>query len=1237
MKQENNKNLIFKTFNLVLFTFISIFILSDNVNAANIDFSDCSSIKYTCTYFDLAKDVNATMECGSDNNYTAIYIGGQTLYCTQLGRPLQKNGEYAPATFKYDTSATSDKNMYYARYIAYGYNQTGNDNFCNTTRVATQMLVHLTSRQGISYVKGITESQVKGWIDSGTTSSATINSIASEFIRIRNKAFSFEGSVPSYASSTVTLKYNYTNNRYEAVLSDANNSITKSTISSGIWKIGTLPSGLNFDKNTLTLYTTNSNLPAGSVTFTKDHSNTVSTGNYSSEFQSTVHTSTYNKPVSISVGYKLQLEQLQVKKVSSSGSALTGATFELFIDSSCATSFREPQTVNASGIVTFANLPAGTYYVKETKAPNGYALPSSNCKSASTKTASITFTDTMNKASLSKQDLRNQPLPGAEFMLYNDAACSVPAVNATTGNTFEHKLTDNNGKVTFEGMASINPTTHDDYYYLKEETPPVGYYKIKDSENCKKVKVNGEPVTFTDIKILKKEIAVQKRDQYTNFGINGVKIGLFTDDKCTNKIDERVTSGGQVIFEFTYPETDTISLYTREIESPKSYIPENGKDKYQCYELKIGQNSDQNSVVIYNRPYGTIKLLKLETESKKPLSDIKFSITDAKGKEVVDIHGKKVGTKTTDKNGYVEFKDILYGDYLIKEVKSDGKHKTLKNSIKITLNEYTDSIKLATNAVSNYRLGDVNGDGKVDDSDLLIFQTISKNPNLRFALSPDIRYALDINGDGNVKDSDVKKDMTTLEYYVKFVNVNNESITNAAKNYSTFKDSFCKALDGFECDVSNVDTIYNMYLNNQLVLDQYKTAVQSAEQTAADAYATAQSAYQEQLEAYKTAKDEYKTKKDKYDLACPNGPKTPVDSGSPRGDVIDIPSIGTSSVTNDANSLIPSLLVEPTGDDSTPTYKAECANPPKAPVEPTKPTEVKPANVCPNYSKQLIGDINGDCKIDKDDVKAFKNVSVDINNNGKKNDTDKEILSKYIDYVESSKHDNIFTEMGNFARNRGILCDALAGIASPGGVNSDSGLNTGNISDDFPVISSTNSCSINETYLKDALSLVGKSGNLPENVAKSSLTVYNDLIYILISKQSITKAKELPGAKIIIKDSAGKKVLEYTSKKTPKNITLPVGKYTLTEKIAPKGYKNLSTVVKFEVLDDGSTKLLGAVSNFYKIKKGPDGDRNHLIIYNEIKNEVRVPDTGSNVAIISIISGALLVGLGSFALYRKMV
>ena len=115
---------------------------------------------------------------------------------------------------------------------------------------------------------------------------------------------------------------------------------------------------------------------------------------------------------------------------------------------------------------------------------------------------------------------------------------------------------------------------------------------------------------------------------------------------------------------------------------------------------------------------------------------------------------------------------------------------------------------------------------------------------------------------------------------------------------------------------------------------------------------------------------------------------------------------------------------------------------------------------------------------------------------------------------------------------------------------------------------------------------------------------------VQISKQDITNNKELPGAKLVIKDANGTIVKSWTSTNTPKYFEgLTAGNYTLCETIAPKGYELKKECVNFTVKKDG---------NISKV-----------VIYNEKIKEVakreKVKLSKQDIATKSELPGATLV------------
>lgn len=102
--------------------------------------------------------------------------------------------------------------------------------------------------------------------------------------------------------------------------------------------------------------------------------------------------------------------------------------------------------------------------------------------------------------------------------------------------------------------------------------------------------------------------------------------------------------------------------------------------------------------------------------------------------------------------------------------------------------------------------------------------------------------------------------------------------------------------------------------------------------------------------------------------------------------------------------------------------------------------------------------------------------------------------------------------------------------------------------------------------------LYGKTENTT-NELNDSLTMtiknYEENYKIHISKTDITQSKEIPGATLVVKDSKGNVVETWVSTDKTHEITLNPGEYTLTETIAPEGYKKSSTTITFVVDANG--------------------------------------------------------------------
>lgn len=153
------------------------------------------------------------------------------------------------------------------------------------------------------------------------------------------------------------------------------------------------------------------------------------------------------------------------------GYSLAGATYTLYSDSGC-TKKVGAVTTDESGVSNTIEINTGTYYVRETSAPNGYNLDT-NIKTVNInigQTSFISTTDTpcgalriikkSDNESLTSKNSKYS-LEDAQYGVYSDAECK----------NLIHKITtDTNGKTGYLcGIAGVTK------YYIKELSAPAGY------------------------------------------------------------------------------------------------------------------------------------------------------------------------------------------------------------------------------------------------------------------------------------------------------------------------------------------------------------------------------------------------------------------------------------------------------------------------------------------------------------------------------------------------------------------------------------------------------------------------------------------------------------------------------------------------------------------------------------------------------------------------------------------
>lgn len=120
---------------------------------------------------------------------------------------------------------------------------------------------------------------------------------------------------------------------------------------------------------------------------------------------------------------------------------------------------------------------------------------------------------------------------------------------------------------------------------------------------------------------------------------------------------------------------------------------------------------------------------------------------------------------------------------------------------------------------------------------------------------------------------------------------------------------------------------------------------------------------------------------------------------------------------------------------------------------------------------------------------------------------------------------------------------------------------------------------------------------------------------VTISKSDITQSKEIPGATLVVKDKTGNILYNWVSTNESKKIILTEGEYSLSETIAPDGYKLSTTTIEFKVDANGSVYVKNEKGNYAAVDK--------VVMINVLKDVVTIAKKDSKTD--ALVAGATLV------------
>lgn len=390
---------------------------------------------------------------------------------------------------------------------------------------------------------------------------------------------------------------------------------------------------------------------------------------------------------------------ISITKTGSANKSLQGAVFGLYKDAAAAEKPIDTQQTDKNGEALFADLEAGTYYVKEIAAPNGYALSDDvhtfiigNGENAAWD-CEKTITNQLKKYTLklTKKGDDGKLLEGVEFEI--------------SGNGITKKsASGQDGVVKFEGLPFGR-------YTIAETKAPQGYVPAGSiNVEVKGDGSNGSVIQVGDVINKRTKLTVTKFAEDEKTALPGAKFVIKSADGKYVKVD------GTSFASFADKKEDATAIVTdengtftleylplgeyvlEEVKAPDGYLtisdPENFTIKNESTAVSVGNT----------RIKADLKIIKTD-ENGKLLEGIKFTLKNSAGGFVTARESKgkytytgrgNTGTEfTTDGCGEIFVSGLLWGTYYLSETNAPKGIVGIKDQIvKVDAKNHNKTIEL---------------------------------------------------------------------------------------------------------------------------------------------------------------------------------------------------------------------------------------------------------------------------------------------------------------------------------------------------------------------------------------------------------------------------------------------------------------------------------------------------------------------------------------------------------------
>lgn len=349
---------------------------------------------------------------------------------------------------------------------------------------------------------------------------------------------------------------------------------------------------------------------------------------------------------------------------------------------------------DANGSFTLPEkLEHGSYYLHETKAPEGYLLGIEDIPFVVDQEfdwenpLSITYPDAPAKGKIrvTKTDKEtDKPIPsGAEFTVTAAEDITTPdgTIRTEKGTVVATLTTDEKGKAETEALYLGK-------YVIKETKAPNGYllnpkeFAVTLEYEDQETEIVYGDVTVPD-ELAKGKIRVKKTDAETGNGLSGAEFEIRAKEDIITPDGTVKVKAGTVVDTIKTSDkgtAETKELYLGKYEVQETKAPEGYLLNTQKYPVELIY-ADQETEIVYGDvtvpdelAKGQIEILKKDEETGNLLSGAEFTVTAAEDITTPDgtlraEKGTVVDTIVTDTTGIAKSKELYLGKYIVKETK----------------------------------------------------------------------------------------------------------------------------------------------------------------------------------------------------------------------------------------------------------------------------------------------------------------------------------------------------------------------------------------------------------------------------------------------------------------------------------------------------------------------------------------------------------------------------------------